>query len=262
MSKSVKITAAVITFNEERKVAWCLDSLRGVADEIVVVDSFSTDRTVEICKTKGVRVVKHAFEGHIEQKNYAMSLASHDHILSLDADEVLSEELKNSILNVKNNWTRDGYWLNRLTNYCGSWIRHCGWYPDKKLRLWDKRRGCWGGINPHDKVVMTQSASTTHLSGDLLHYSYSSIKQHISHANNFSDIAAMAAYRADRRSEVIRDIFLNPTFTFLKKYFLQLGVLDGYYGFVISIISAFGKFLKYAKLRELAVTRNREGKRP
>jgi len=223
----------------------------GVAEEILVVDSFSTDRTVEICKNKGARVITHAFEGHIEQKNYAMSLAEHKHILSLDADEALSDELKASVQGVKLNWEHDGYWLTRLTNYCGKWIRHSGWYPDRKLRLWDRRRGRWGGINPHDRVIVDEESSTGKLSGDLFHYSYYSLRQHIAHVNNFSDIAAKAIYDQGRQSHLFADILCNPLLTSLKKYILQLGILDGYYGFLIAVMSGFGKFLKYAKLREL-----------
>ena len=225
--------------------------MKGVTDEILVVDSFSTDRTAKICAEKGVRLVKHAFEGHIEQKNYAMSLAGYDHILSLDADEALSEKLKASIVAAKLNWKHDGYRVNRLTNYCGKWIRHSGWYPDRKLRLWDRRRGCWGGVNPHDRVIMDETASTGGLSGDLFHYSYYSLQQHIAHVNSFSGIAAKASYDQGRQSHVVIDMVCNPFLTFLKKYCLQLGLLDGYYGFLIAVISGFGKFLKYAKLREL-----------
>lgn len=251
MGKSVEISAVIITFNEDKNIGRCLDSLNEVADEIVVVDSFSTDRTEEICNDKGARFIRNPFEGHVEQKNYAMSRANHDHILSLDADEALSEELKKSILSAKNNWNYDGYSFNRLNNYCGKWIRHCGWYPDKKLRLWDRKKGGWGGVNPHDRVMMDKNSSISHLPGDLFHYSYYTIAENISQVNKFSDIAARAAYEKGRRSNFMIDICLNPAFTFVKKYFIKLGILDGYYGFVISIISAFGKFLKYVKLREL-----------
>ena len=251
MGKSVKISAVIITFNEERNIGRCLDSLNEVADEVVVVDSFSTDRTKEICNSKGASFIQNPFEGHIEQKNYAMSRANHDYVLSLDADESLSEELKKSILSVKNNWNHNGYSFNRLTNYCGNWIRYCGWYPDRKLRLWDRRKGGWGGVNPHDKVIMDKESSISHLSGDLLHYSYYTIGQNISQINSFSDIAARAEYEKGKKANLVIDVLLNPPCTFIKKYFVKLGILDGYYGFVISIISAFGKFLKYAKLREL-----------
>src|SRR3954465_7519353 len=148
------LSAVIITFNEEKNIARCLDSLIGIVDDVVVIDSFSTDKTEEICKSKGVRFIQHVFEGHIQQKNWAITQAKFPHILSLDADEALDETLKQSILLLKNNWQKDGYYMNRLTNYCGKWIRHCGWYPDKKLRLWDSRKGHWTGTNPHDKYEL------------------------------------------------------------------------------------------------------------
>jgi len=251
MHSSVNISAVIITFNEEGNIGRCIDSLKDLADEIVVVDSFSTDKTEEICRQKGVHFIRNQFEGHIEQKNYAVSRAKYDHILSLDADEELSEELRQSILAIKQNWNADGYSVNRLTNYCGKWIRHCGWYPDTKIRLWDRGKGSWGGVNPHDHVVMEKDSRIRHLSGDILHYSYPTIRDHISQINSFSDIAARAAFERGRRSNIVFDICLNSMLTFFKKYILKLGILDGYEGFIISISTAYGKFLKYIKLREL-----------
>ena len=251
MKISLKISAVIITYNEEANIERCLDSLEGTADEVLVVDSFSSDRTADICKSKGVDFIQHPFDGHIEQKNYALSCASNDYVLSLDADEALSQKLSQSIQAAKQNWTEDGYSVNRLTNYCGKWIRHCGWYPDTKIRLWDRSKGHWGGVNPHDHVVMDEPIRIRHLSGDLLHYSYPTIRDHISQINSFSDIAARAAFEKGRQSNLALDICLNPTLTFFKKYFLKLGLLDGYEGFVISISTAYGKFLKYIKLREL-----------
>ena len=137
------ISAVIITYNEEKNLERCIESVRDIADEIVIVDSFSTDRTKEICKKYELHFIEHKFEGHIQQKNWAITQAKYPHILSLDADEVLSDRLKESIREVKENWTHDGYYFNRLTNYCGKWIRHCGWYPDRKLRLWDSRKGRW-----------------------------------------------------------------------------------------------------------------------
>src|ERR1035437_7666308 len=140
-----QISVVIITFNEEKNIERCILSVQDLADDIVVVDSFSTDRTEEICKSHGVRFIQNHFNGHIEQKNFAISKAHFPYILSLDADEQLSEELKKSIQQVKNNWDADGYYFNRLTNYCGQWIRHSSWYPASKLRLWDSRKGKWGG---------------------------------------------------------------------------------------------------------------------
>ena len=251
MKNSVQISAVIITYNEEANIGRCLESLEGVADEIVVVDSFSTDQTAQICAEKDVTFIQHAFEGHIEQKNYAAARAGYDCLLSLDADEVLSRTLRQSILAARDDWQVDGYRLNRLTNYCGRWIRHCGWYPDSRIRLWDRRKGHWGGVNPHDHVDMDPGSRIGHLDGDLLHYSYPTTGHHIAQINRFSEIAARAAFDRGCRAGILVDICLNPGLTFLKKYFLKLGILDGYEGFVISINTAYGKFAKYTKLREL-----------
>ncbi|MCH8317965.1 MAG: glycosyltransferase family 2 protein [Bacteroidetes bacterium] len=241
-----KISAVIITYNEERNIGRCLDSLEGIADDIVVVDSFSTDKTGKICKAKGVRFVQNKFEGHIEQKNYAITQAQYPHILSLDADEALSEKLKKSILEVKAGWQYDGYYINRLTNYCGKWIRHCGWYPDRKLRLWDSAKGKWGGINPHDKFEMAAGSVTSNLKGDLLHYSFYSIKDHITQVNKFTDISSDALLKKGLKSSLFKIIF-NPIVKFTRDYFFKLGFLDGFYGLVICTISAHAKFLKYVK---------------
>jgi len=138
-----KLSVVIITLNEEKNIGRCLESVKDIADEIVIVDSFSTDRTEEICLRYNARFIKHEFVGHIEQKNWAIEQASYLHVLSLDADEELSERLKKSILEVKGNWKHDGYYFNRLTNYCGKWIRHTSWYPARKLRLWDRSKGKW-----------------------------------------------------------------------------------------------------------------------
>ena len=251
MKSSLKLSAVIITYNEEDNIGRCLDSVKETADEIVVVDSFSSDATADICRSRGVEFIQHPFEGHIEQKNYALSCAGNDYVLSLDADEVLSDTLVASIQAAKQRWSADGYSMNRRTRYCGRWIRHCGWYPDRKIRLWDRRQGQWGGVNPHDHVVMEPGSRLDHLNGDLLHYSYPTIRHHVSQINRFSDIAAREAFADGRRSNLLLDICLNPTLTFFKKYFLKLGILDGYEGFVISTSTAYGKFLKYIKLREL-----------
>ena len=247
----VKISAVIITFNEEKNIARCLESLQGVADEIVVVDSFSKDRTEEICRSYHVKFVEHAFDGHIEQKNWAITQASYPHILSLDADEALDETLKKSILAVKENWTHDGYSMNRLTNYCGKWIHHCGWYPDRKLRLWDSRKGEWGGDNPHDKYeLFDKNAKTLQIDGDILHYSYYTLEDHYKQVNYFTDILSKAQYNKGKKAPLIVLVF-SPVVKFLRDYFFKLGFLDGKAGFTICRISAYATFVKYRKLRKL-----------
>lgn len=246
----VKISAVIITFNEERNIKRCLQSLGGIVDEIVVVDSFSTDDTESLCKPFGVRFIKHPFEGHIQQKSWAAGQASFDYILSLDADEALSEQLKVSITSAKSNWEADGYSFSRLNNYLGKWIKHCGWYPDIKLRLWDRRKGDWGGDNPHDRVIMQEGSQVKRIGGDLLHYSYHSIQQHLNQINSFTEIAAKQAIANGKSSSVFKAVF-KSFWKFKRDYIFKLGFLDGYYGFVICVLSAYAVFVKYIKIREL-----------
>lgn len=247
----IKISVTIITYNEERNIARCLNSVKEIADEILVVDSFSTDKTKEISLSKGARFLEHKFEGHIQQKNWAITQAANSHILSLDADEALSDELKKSILHVKRNWNKNGYYMNRLTNYCGQWIYHCGWYPDKKLRLVDSRKGKWGGLNPHDKFEMAnENEQTGFLKGDILHYSYYSLEEHYKQVEYFTEISSREYFKNGEKSGWIK-IFLSPVVKFIRDYFIKLGFLDGKAGFTISCISAYATFLKYYKLREL-----------
>ncbi len=251
-----KLSVIIITLNEEKNIGRCLESISGVADEIVIVDSYSTDRTEEICKEYGTRFIKHAFEGHIEQKNWAITQARYPHILSLDADEVLSDRLRRSILEVKDNWEFDGYFFNRLTSYCGKWIRHASWYPSRKLRLWDSRKGAWGGMNPHDQFILEKGSGKKFLKGDLLHYSYYSIRQHLVQLNRFSDIAAQSFFKIGRKASWFNILF-HPGWRFVRDYIIKLGFMDGFYGLVICLNSAHETFLKYAKLRQLHLDANK-----
>ena len=250
MTNSVNISATIITFNEEKKVEECLQSLSGIADEIIVVDSCSTDRTEQICRRYNVKFISHPFEGYVAQKNFAMSQATFDHILALDADERLSDELRGSILEVKRSWGNvSGYSFNRFNNYCGKWIRYCGWYPDRKIRLWDRREGKWGGEDPHDKVSLPADR-VMHLKGDLFHMAYFSVDEHLHQMHKFAEIAARAKYRNGRKPNFMIHVLLNPAFKFFKKYILQLGFLDGYYGFVFCAATSSLNFFKYLRLYE------------
>ncbi|MCF8366644.1 MAG: glycosyltransferase family 2 protein [Bacteroidales bacterium] len=241
-----KLSVVIITFNEERNIARCLSSVKDVADDIVVVDSFSTDNTKSICESYGARVIEHAFEGHISQKNFAIWQAKYPHQLSLDADEALTDELKKEILKVKENWITDGYRMNRLANYCGKWIRHSGWYPDPKLRLYDSRKGNWGGLDPHDKFEMFPGSKVEFLKGDILHYTYYTIEEHVAQSNKFSSIAAKALIEKGKPVYFIQ-IITNPVAKFIRNYILRLGFLDGFYGFIICQGAAHETFLKYVK---------------
>lgn len=247
----IKLSVVIITFNEEKNIERCLQSVKDIADEIVVLDSFSTDQTPEICQKFGVNFYQHAFDGHIQQKNRAISYASHPHILSLDADEAIDKTLSNSISQIKQNFDKQGYYMNRLTNYCGHWVKHCGWYPDEKLRLWDSRMGHWTGINPHDRYeLFGGDKNTGHLKGDILHYSYYSVNDHYKQVEYFTNIASKAYYEKGKKAPFYK-LILNPVAKFIDHYFLKLGFLDGKAGYLISKISAYATYLKYKKLRSL-----------
>ena len=246
----IKLSVVIITYNEEKNIARCLNSIQDIADEIIIVDSFSTDKTEEICKTFNVKWFQHKFDGHIQQKNRAVELAENDFVFALDADEMPDETLKKEILRIKKQPLHDAYYFNRLTNYLGKWIKHSGWYPDKKLRIWNKRKGKWGGTNPHDKVIMKDKTQIAYLNGNLLHYSYHSIAQHIAQINSFTDIGAKEAFKKGKQSNLFI-ILIKPIWKFIRDYIIKLGFLDGYYGFIICALSAHATFLKYIKLREL-----------
>jgi glycosyltransferase involved in cell wall biosynthesis len=245
-----KISAVIITLNEEKFIGQCLKSLEDVADEVIVVDSFSTDATEDICSRHNVRFVKHAFEGYVEQKNFAVSMAAYQYVLSLDADEALSDELKKSILKIKDNPVSDGYNFNRLNNYCGKWINHSRWYPDRHLRLFNSSKGKWVGPNPHDRFMLNPGSKTTWLKGDLHHWNYSSFEDHMDKMNGFSTISANEYFKAGKRAGPCT-ASLHCMWSFFRSFFLKAGFLDGYIGFVGCSITAYASFLKYSKLRRL-----------
>lgn len=248
---SIQLSVVIITYNEEKHIARCIQSVKGLADEVLVVDSFSKDKTREIATQLGARVLEHVFEGHIQQKNYAAQQATYDYVLSLDADEALSEELRESIHEVKRNWQYDAYQMNRCTNYCGQWIKHSGWYPDRKLRLWNRTTGEWGGVNPHDKWALFDRHNTHRwIKGDILHYSYDSVDSHWKQAEKFSTIAAQAMFASGKRISTA-GIYGKAIFKFFRNYILKAGFLDGYYGWVICKITAWETFEKYRKLRSM-----------
>jgi glycosyltransferase involved in cell wall biosynthesis len=250
LSPVIRLSVVIITYNEERNIGRCLDAILDLADDIVVLDSFSTDRTEELCRARGVRFFQHAFDGHIEQKNRALTHAAYPHVFSLDADEVPDEKLKAAIRNAKQHWTHDGYTMNRLTNYCGKWIRHCGWYPDVKLRLWDSRKGRWSGTNPHDRYTLDGGATVSHLPGDLLHYSYRTTSEHDRQLEKFSTLGAHALFAQGRRAGPMT-VAVKTVAKFIRVYLVKLGFLDGYYGWVIAIKSARESWLRYSTLRRL-----------
>ncbi len=245
----ISLSVAVITYNEERNIKRCLESVKSVADEILIIDSLSTDNTVSLCKNFGVRLIPQKFLGYVQQKNLALDMCSHDYVLSLDADEALDSALQNSILQVKGHWTGKGYCFNRLNNYAGQWIYYCGWYPDRKLRLVDRRYARWEGVNPHDILKFQTSEKAAFLKGNILHYSYASVTEHIKQTDKFTTINAIEYSKRGVRSNLF-SITLRPMAKFLRDYVFKRGFLDGRYGFIICMIGALSTFLKYVKIRE------------
>jgi len=246
----IKLSVVIITFNEEKNIRDCLESLKEVADELVVLDSFSTDRTEEICKEYKVKFSQHSFDGYVEQKNLVLEQAQYEYVLSMDADERLDDRLKAEIFKLKENPEYEAYQFNRLTCYNGKWIKHSGWYPDIKLRLWKKGLGKWGGRNPHDRFEMVRKVKIKHLSGDILHYSFYSIEEHVNQTNKFSTIGAQTLFEEGKNVSSLK-LYFAPFIKFLRDFVKNRGFLDGWEGLTICRINALGTYLKYAKLREM-----------
>lgn len=246
----IKLSGVIITFNEEGNIEKCLQSLVNVVDEIIVVDSFSTDNTKLICLNYNVTLIEQKFLGYIEQKNFALTQASNDFIVSLDGDEALSDELQKSIIQLKSNWQLDGYYCNRFNNFCGQWIKHSDWYPNKKLRVFDRRVSKWKGINPHDEIVLKDNRKIGKLKGDILHWTYQSYSEFNEKTEYFSTIAAQAYFDKGKKAPLLKMIW-NPAWAFFKAYVLRFGFLDGKNGYIISKETGKITYLKYKKLRNL-----------
>jgi glycosyltransferase involved in cell wall biosynthesis len=247
---TMRISAVIITKNEARNIERCLLSLQDTVDEIVVVDSFSTDETEAICRKYKVCFFQREWMGYAEQKNNANMLATHNMIVSIDADEALSPELQKSILRLKQTGKQNVVGkVNRLNNYCGKWIRHGRWYPDWKIRIFNRTNAQWTGIL-HERIEYPSDTEIYILTGNLLHYSYYTVEEHLRQANLFTTLAAMEDFEK-RKTVSFVAIYLKTGWTMIRDYLFKLGFLDGYYGYIICKINAFSSFLKYSKLYEL-----------
>lgn len=246
-----KLSATIITLNEEDKIRQCIESLQEVADEIVVVDSMSTDATKSICEEFGVMFIEQKWLGYSEQKNLANKSASHDWILSIDADEVLSDDLKKSILKIKEDDTDDNivFSFNRLNNYCGKWIRHSGFYPDRKTRIWNRNIGQWEGI-VHEVIKFSSKVEKIHLKGDLLHYSYSKPEDFEKQLFKFAEMRAQHYLETGKKNAGLLSI-ISPIYYFIQHYILRLGFLDGKEGLTMCRVGAKATRHKYKTLIKL-----------
>lgn len=244
ISAALQISATIVTLNEERNIARAIESLRCV-DEIVVVDSGSTDRTREIAERLGARVIEARWRGYAGQKNFAAECARFDWILSLDADESLSEELEGEISELKRGTPEcAGYSMPRLAQYLGRWILHGGWYPDRKVRLYDRTRAEWTGAYVHESVMVRGRVGK--LEGKLLHFTCDSLSAHLRTLDGYTTLAARELIEQDVKVPV-RRLVVDPAWTFVRTWVIRRGFLDGAQGLAIAWMAALYTFLKYAK---------------
>lgn len=247
---NIKISATIISLNEEKNIGDCIKSLDWV-DEVVVVDSLSTDRTCEIARELGAVVIDQKFLGHVKQKQLAVDKCSHDWVISLDADERVSEELKNSITELFEKTPEDqlvhGYTVARKNFHLGRWIMHGGWYPDRKVRVFNKQHGHWAGVDPHDGIVI--EGEEGYLKGALEHYVFENLEHNIKTNNFYSSISARIFYEEGKKPSLTKLLF-KPAGKFVETYLIKRGFMDGLPGFIIAMGAAYSIFLKYAKLWE------------
>ena len=250
-----KLSVTIITLNEEQNIRDALESVKW-ADEIVVVDSGSTDKTVEICKEFTDKVFYNPWPGYMAQKNLAVDKASHTWILSLDADERVTPLLASEIQEALKEPKADAYAVPRHVFYLDRWIDHSGWYPDYKIRLFRRDKAEWGGGNLHETIVV--NGDVKYLKGELLHYTFRDLAHHVNTMNNFTSVAAREYIEAGKRFR-LTDMLFRPLFMFFKSYILKQGFRDGLPGIIIAVTAGYHVFMKYAKLWELSRTQRRDG---
>ena len=245
-----QLSACIIARDEADRIGPCLESL-AFCDEIVVVDAHSADATREIAAAHGARVIERDWAGHVAQKEFAVREAKHDWVLCVDADERVSDELRGQIeaLRERGFPNRPGWRMPRLSSYLGRWIRHGSWYPDRQLRLFDRRRGRWAGRDPHDRVVLDAAPGT--LPAELLHHPYRDFSDHLATVERYSTIQAGLLFEEGRRARV-SDLVLRPAWRFVRFYVLERGFLEGWRGFVIACLAAHYVRLRWLKLWLLA----------
>ncbi len=244
-----KLSAVIITKNEATNIARCIQSLNGLVTEIIVIDAFSTDETVQIAKDLGARVIQKEWEGYSQNKNYGNQLAKNDWIISIDADEVITKDLNSHLqqLTLKENTV---YSINRLNNYCGQWIRHCGWHPDWNIRLFNRKIAQWKGDFVHEKLAFSNKVKVVRLKGLLHHYSYQNSTDHWQRIENYAQLSARQLFQDGKKATLVK-LWLAPVARIIRTYFLKLGCLDGKAGWTISKRTGYLVYRKYQLLKEM-----------
>lgn len=245
-----RVSAVIITYNEEKNIEKCLRSLVDVVDEIVVADSFSEDNTAAICARFPVKFLQRKWQGYAATKNWANQQATNHYVLSVDADEELDQELKSSITAAQKNGLSGAYSINRKTNYCGHWVRFCGWYPDRKIRLFNKNEASWQGDFVHETLELQNGIPVNALKGHLNHYSYHNLQDHRERVIKYARLHAEKMKHSGKRTSKLKAYF-SAAWKFFQVYFLKLGLFDGTAGWNIARFSARAVFLKHHYLIEI-----------
>lgn len=247
--EKIPVSAVIICRNVARTIGPCLQALTKMAEEVIVLDSNSDDGTQEICKKHGVRLVNQAFLGYSATKNKGHELARYDWILSIDADEVLSEELISSLRNLT---LQNGtvYALDRLTDFCGKWIYHCGWYPEWKVRLFHRKAVYWKDELVHETLHIPENFKVVRLHGKLLHYSFADEQDHLNRMEKYARLGAEELFRKGKQPPSWK-IVLSPAARFIKTYFVKLGILDGRAGWIISKRNSWMVWRRYQILKKM-----------
>ncbi|MFN8242464.1 MAG: glycosyltransferase family 2 protein [Ferruginibacter sp.] len=245
------LSVVIIGYNEEKNIGACIDAVRHFADEVILLDSFSTDATLAIARSHGALIRQSYFHDYISQKKKAIQFASHEHVLLLDADEIVDEILAAAICEQKAaGFPHKAYSMNRCSIFCGRYIRRGLWYPDKKLRLFDRRAVSCGGLNPHDRICVHSNEKPFHLSGELIHHAFETVAEYHTRNRVVSYTAARSIFEAGVRKHWSK-IVVSPLWAFLNGYLFRLGFLDGKAGWIIAVNTARQSFWKYRCLRQL-----------
>ncbi|MDQ3015699.1 MAG: glycosyltransferase family 2 protein [Bacteroidota bacterium] len=244
------LSVVVMTYNEEKNISQCLRSVEGLSNDVLVFDSYSTDNTVELASSLGARVEQFTFDTYADQRRRMIRMAKHDWILTLDADEFLSPELKASILQSAGSENFDGYTSNRKSKIGARWMNHGSWYPDSKIRMFDRRKFSVEGYDVHETIVPVSNAKVGHLEGDLMHHADEDIQARYEKVNRYSTRAAEGLFHIKKRTNFLK-IFFKPCVRFISVYLIRKGIFDGYYGYVVAKSEAHYVWLREVKLSEL-----------